>query len=143
MTAVPSRQGWTSETRRDLLELVLPHVSIFLPNEAELSGLAGVDDPEQAARSIAEQTGCRVVAKLGARGALVVDGAEVSRHCAPAVNPVDTTGAGDTFNAVLLAAVLGGARLSEATEQAVRTTSAVIAVPDSERADLLRGSTRH
>ncbi|HIT74825.1 MAG TPA: hypothetical protein IAA98_04500, partial [Candidatus Avipropionibacterium avicola] len=83
-------QGWTSETRRDLLELVLPHVSIFLPNEAELSGLAGVDDPEQAARSIAEQTGCRVVAKLGARGALVVDGAEVSRHCAPAVNPVDT-----------------------------------------------------
>ncbi len=136
-TGDPS-DGWTAQLRQELLESVLPQVNIFLPNESELSGLSGETDPERAAQDIVDRTGCQVVAKLGARGALVVDGSGLTRHPAPEVQPLDTTGAGDTFNAVLLSAVLGGASLAEAADAAVRVTSAVIAVPDAERADLLQ-----
>lgn len=98
---------------------------VLLPNAAEACRLAGIDDPEAAARSLAALPGAaagrRVVAvKLGADGALAVgpDGVVV-RVAAPAVEAVDTTGAGDAFDAGFLAASIDGRSLDDALRLAV------------------------
>ena len=50
----------------------------------------------------------RVVAKLGAQGAMTLEGGEVVHVPAFPVTTVDTTGAGDSFNAGFLHAWLQG-----------------------------------
>lgn len=77
---------------------LLPLVNIFLPNAAEACALTGEKDVESAAAKLAARVEMLAV-KLGARGALGVQGGQ--RVYAPPVpvQVVDTTGAGDTFNA--------------------------------------------
>lgn len=130
-------EGWTVDIRRELLDVVLPHVDYFLPNEAELLGLTGLDDPERAAASLAVNGGPVVVAKLGSKGALVHDGRSARRFRAPRVEPVDTTGAGDSFNAALLSELLRGASLDSAVSFAVETASKLVATPSDQREALL------
>jgi sugar/nucleoside kinase (ribokinase family) len=80
-------------------------VDVLLPNEVELAGLAGTADPERAIVTLANGR-TLVVAKLGAQGALaVLDGRPV-RVAPPDVAVVDTTGAGDSFDAGFLDAWL-------------------------------------
>src|SRR5699024_9981600 len=90
------------QERTELLEQVLPHTDIFLPNESELCGLTGIADVEEAAKILAARTGTTVVAKLGADGALLCTNGEVARARAPQVAPVDTTGAGGSVNAAFV-----------------------------------------
>ncbi len=91
----------------------LTHTDIFFPNEVELRALTRLDDPEQAVRSL-QRGPTRVIAKLGAAGAMALDdeGRPV-RVPAPAVDVIDTTGAGDSFDAGFLHAWLGGAGLAD------------------------------
>lgn len=88
---------------------LLAETDVFLPNAVEATRIVGVEDPEAAARTLLA-LGPRVVAvKLGPAGALAVtaDGG-VARVAAVPVEPVDTTGAGDSFDAGFLAAWLAG-----------------------------------
>lgn len=80
---------------------VLAVTDIFLPNEVELAAISGSDDVAEALRSL-DNGRTITAAKLGSRGAAVlVDGNFV--ECPPIpVKPVDTTGAGDSFNAGFL-----------------------------------------
>jgi sugar/nucleoside kinase (ribokinase family) len=95
----------------DLREL-LPLVDVLLPNELELAALGGCTEPEDALRSLANGH-TLVVAKLGARGAMaVVDGQPLLVR-PPAVAALDTTGAGDSFNAGFLDAWLDGHLLTD------------------------------
>lgn len=55
-----------------------------------------------------------VVIKLGPRGAQAVSSRETMRKPAPRVRTLDTTGAGDAFNAGFLAALVAGASLGTA-----------------------------
>jgi ribokinase len=55
-----------------------------------------------------------VVIKLGRRGSRIIGGGVELRAAAPRTRAVDTTGAGDAFNAGFLAAVLGGGSLQAA-----------------------------
>ena len=98
----------------DLAE-TLRSVDVFFPNEVELRGLSGLDDPEEAVRRLENgSSGVRVVAKLGARGAMALDGGGRPLHVpAPRVEVTDTTGAGDSFDAGFLHAWLGGSELDE------------------------------
>jgi sugar/nucleoside kinase (ribokinase family) len=87
------------------LERVLRHVDVFLPNEVELEGITGERDPVAGLRAL-ENGRTLTVAKLGARGAMVLkDGVPVQAG-APAVEALDVTGAGDCFNAGFLHAWL-------------------------------------
>jgi sugar/nucleoside kinase (ribokinase family) len=87
-----------------LLELT----DFFLPNRAEATRIAGRDDVAGAAATLS-RLGPTVVVKLGAEGALAVrDGAEVHAGAYGAVAPLDTTGAGDSFDAGFVAAQLNG-----------------------------------
>jgi sugar/nucleoside kinase (ribokinase family) len=96
------------------LRELLPLTDVLLPNAEEAVRIAGRADPEEAALALSAE-GPLVVVKLGAEGALAVRGEEVVRVAAPpGVEPVDTTGAGDSFDAGVLAGLLGGWPLERA-----------------------------
>jgi sugar/nucleoside kinase (ribokinase family) len=89
-----------------LLRAALAETDVFLPNEAEALGISGESDVAKAAAALSGMGVRSLVTKLGARGALCgTDGPLVS---VPAVEPADTTGAGDCFNAGLIAGLLDG-----------------------------------
>jgi ribokinase len=86
---------------------LLPHVDVFLPNLSELRALGSGADLD-IARHLAG-LGPRVVVKAGADGGWSVDAAGTFAQ-APGlpVDVVDTTGAGDSFDAGYLAALAHG-----------------------------------
>jgi sugar/nucleoside kinase (ribokinase family) len=95
-----------SQTWDDLREL-LPLIDVLLPNEVELAALAGSSRPDEALRALASDD-ARVVAKLGSRGAMTLANGQAFVVSPPPVAVVDTTGAGDSFNAGFLDAWLDG-----------------------------------
>ncbi len=109
-------QRWGDER----LTAALAHVSLLLPNEAEALHLAGgplgrADGAtlEQAVSALTA-AGPRLVVKLGARGALYADGTRYYLAEPPPVTVTDTTGAGDCFNAGVIAGLLSGEDLPSA-----------------------------
>ena len=97
------------------LRAVLEQTDVLLPNEAEalqLSGAATVANAAQALTAL----GPSLVMKRGASGALCTDGTRSHWiNPAPIADAVvDTTGAGDCFNAGVIAGLLRGWRLPEA-----------------------------
>lgn len=100
------------------LREALERTDVFLPNATEATQIAGGDDLEAAARRLAETAGL-VVVKDGANGALVARGEELVRRPAFHVDDVvDTTGAGDAFDAGFLASWLAGDGLERALDVA-------------------------
>ena len=85
----------------------LSHVDVFLPNQTELCAIAGLADPAAALAALARYVPL-VAAKLGARGALARRGTELASATPPPVAVVDTTGAGDTFDAGFVYGFLAG-----------------------------------
>ena len=88
---------------------ILRETDVFLPNAAEATRITGTTDVEAAARLLVD-AGPRVVAvKCGKDGAIAVarDGT-LTRVPSLAVDAVDTTGAGDSFDAGFLAGFLAG-----------------------------------
>jgi sugar/nucleoside kinase (ribokinase family) len=97
------------------LPAMLGEVDILLPNAAEAQCIAGARDSRQAAEALSA-AGPLVVVKLGAEGAVAArpDGEVLWAGPASDVEPVDTVGAGDTFDAGLLAGLLSGEPLDQA-----------------------------
>jgi sugar/nucleoside kinase (ribokinase family) len=125
--------GWTQHTRRELQEL-LPLVDVFLPNESEARNLSRSKDAEAAADVLQGVSGAWVVVKRSSDGCIAAgpDGARVS-EAAPTVDVIDTTGAGDAFNAGLVLRLAEGMTMTEALPFAVRVASAVVSRPSSDR----------
>jgi sugar/nucleoside kinase (ribokinase family) len=86
----------------------LRHVDVFMPNEVEAPRIARLEDPRQAAASLAA-TGGRVALKLGAAGSALYGGSGSWFVPGFAVDVVDTTCCGDAFDAGFLTAMLAGA----------------------------------
>jgi ribokinase len=98
---------------------VLEFTDVFFPNENEINAITGEADLDRAAEALISH-GCIVAAKCGAAGGRVwaPDGAAFT--CAPPpVDVVDTTGAGDSFDAGFLAAWLRGGELDQCLNAAV------------------------
>ena len=85
----------------------LRHVDIFLPNETELARILRLDGWRDALAQAA-QTVPTVAVKLGAQGAAVQQGGEFVQKPGLPVTVVDTTGAGDSFDAGFVYGHLGG-----------------------------------
>ncbi len=87
-------------------------VDLFLPNEKEAARLARMKrqpaEPEALAAALKQRGFGNTVIKLGPQGAIATFGAG-RRVAPPAAEVVDTTGAGDAFNAGLIDAWLNGA----------------------------------
>jgi ribokinase len=104
---------------RELSIADLKAFEIITPNEHELAALAasagtGGDGPAARADALVRAGVPNVVVTLGADGALWAGPDGVRTFPAPAVRAVDTTGAGDAFNAGLAAALARGASLPDA-----------------------------
>ena len=86
--------------------------------------LGGFDDPAAVAAHWHEAGTGEVVVKLGASGCLLDDGRTIEPF--DLVEPVDTAGAGDAFNAGYLAARFGGADPAVAAARANRLAGWVV-----------------
>jgi sugar/nucleoside kinase (ribokinase family) len=89
------------------LDELLSLVDIFLPTDDEACRITGKPDAESALAALAQRIPM-VAIKCGKRGALVQMGDKKWQIPAQPVTPVDTIGAGDSFNAGFLAAYLRG-----------------------------------
>jgi sugar/nucleoside kinase (ribokinase family) len=111
---------------------LLPHVDVLLPNDSEAIALTeavtgvAVGTAEEAARALAGR-GPLVVVKCGPGGAVAV-GPDGTVRTSPAVpvEPVDTTGAGDTFDAAFLDSWLNSEPLDACLARAVRAGAAAV-----------------
>jgi sugar/nucleoside kinase (ribokinase family) len=90
-----------------VLHQILPYVDVLLPNSDELCRIArrdNVDDALDALSSIVPI----IAVKCGREGAVVQNLGKRTRVPGVSLQPVDTIGAGDSFNAGFLAAWLSG-----------------------------------
>jgi len=108
----------------------LPWADVVLPNEAEALRLTGASTPQDAAEELVRRGSVdrrsprpiTVAVKLGAAGALAVRGGappEIAQAEARQVEVVDTTGAGDSFDAGFLSGFLAGWPLGRTLDLAV------------------------
>lgn len=95
---------------------LLAQTDIVVPNQTEAAAMTGTDgDAAAQARALVGAGAGTAVVTVGARGAVVFDGKTVSEVPAPTVTDVvDTSGAGDAFNAALAVVLAGGAPLLDA-----------------------------
>ncbi|MGI6207057.1 MAG: carbohydrate kinase family protein [Anaerolineae bacterium] len=100
--------GWDPEERwNGDVSRALSEVDVFMPNEEEAPRIAGAPTPEEALAVLAARVPL-VAVKLGARGAIAASGSRRAA-CPPyPVKVVDTTGAGDSFDAGLIYGFLHG-----------------------------------
>lgn len=117
----------------------LAEIDYFLPNEAEAELWCGKPGEDAFFAHAARLGLVRPLLKLGARGAAAEEGAGRSRAQPPAVTAVDTTGAGDAFDAGFIDALLDGASLAERLRRAcivgalsTRVAGALNALPDQD-----------
>jgi sugar/nucleoside kinase (ribokinase family) len=135
----------------DQLHGVLANTDVVLPNEEEAKRLSG-QPTVRLALPVLHAAGPRAVVKLGARGAICLDGAQPHRIHPPtglAGELVDATGAGDCFNAGLIAGLLDGMRLTAAVSlgcaagsASTRGAGGTAAAPDRAAALALARSVR-
>jgi ribokinase len=115
---------------RPLPSTTLQLVDILTPNKSEARVLTGrrpdssiesAGAPEDDARELIRRGVKQVVMTLGELGALIVTASACTRIPAVKMSAVDTTGAGDAFNAGLATALAHGASLDAAVHFAVIT----------------------
>ena len=99
--------NWDPAEQWTGVRALLPLTNVFLPNHAEARALTGETDPRAAAVALAG-AGSVVAVKLGAEGALGVQGERVAQVSSIPVRVVDTVGAGDTFDAGFVYGFLQG-----------------------------------
>ncbi|MER6124700.1 sugar kinase [Streptomyces sp. NPDC001795] len=116
----PASAGFLTVLGVDRFLSLIEGVDVLLPSHDEVRLLTGLPDPADAAAKLSRHVPL-VVAKLGAKGALVAaSGAVRARIPAVPATPRDTTGAGDAFTGTFLAALLAGAQPEEAAAEGCR-----------------------
>jgi len=142
----------------DLSELIGEALSLAHVVKASPDDLRGLDlgvegDPEGLARAVCGRGPHTTLLTLGGEGALAMATGETAwvgeaRHPGYAVEPVDTTGAGDAFLAGAIAALTAGEDLGEtlgfANAVAAAATSgegAMTALPDRDQVERFREET--
>ncbi|HEX7993466.1 MAG TPA: carbohydrate kinase family protein [Streptosporangiaceae bacterium] len=125
--------GWPPAAKDEVIDL-LQWVSVFAPNESEALAITGEASADQAARALQERSGGWCIVKRGARGA-VGAGPGRARFAVPApqVSVIDTTGAGDAFNAGIVRARMEGRPWKEAARFATLLASTVVSRPSHDR----------
>lgn len=111
---------------RVLPDSVFRLVDVLTPNEKEARILTGRSpethaEPELVARELLRRGVKQVVMTLGEKGALLINASAQKLFPAIKVRPVDTTGAGDSFNAGLAVALAHGEGLEDAIPFAIIT----------------------
>jgi sugar/nucleoside kinase (ribokinase family) len=109
--------------RAELLP-ILPHLDLFAPSRSEAEALTGEKQPHKMVAAFREHMHEGLIGiKLDVEGCLLDDGRQSVMVPAYRIKPLDTTGAGDTWFAGLLAAL----RKDMPLEQAARFANRVAA----------------
>nr|BFE70888.1 hypothetical protein GCM10020092_041890 [Actinoplanes digitatis] len=114
--------NWDPTGRWASITEILAHTDVFLPNANELRAVTGRDDLDEAA-ALLVATGTTVVMKDGAAGARAWWPGGACAAPGRPVDVVDTTGAGDSFNAGFLAGRLAGLPVAGALAWATAASS--------------------
>jgi sugar/nucleoside kinase (ribokinase family) len=134
--------GWDPTGRWDVEE-ALQWVDIFLPNEEEALAMTGEKSISRASAKLLAKGPSAIVIKRGAQGSTVATRERNFDVPTFRVNPVDTTGAGDAFNAGFIFSFLRGKPLLECAKYgnaagALKTLRAGCeGLPDSRSVDRL------
>lgn len=106
---------WSLDRAREMLCTLIERVDVFMPSHEDARHLTGLEAPEAIVRHYLAMGAPMVVLKLGAEGALLAaaasggEGAPRIKHFKGlAVQAVDASGAGDTFDAAFAVAYLEG-----------------------------------
>ncbi len=100
---------------------LLGNIDLLIVNEAELGVVAGdpgADGDDDLAARLARVAVPTVIVTLGALGCVARTGATMLHQPGFAVDPLDTTAAGDTFCGALVAAISQGDALAQALRRA-------------------------
>jgi len=111
---------WDSKGEWDkLLNMSMPYIDFFMPSIDEAVCIAGEEDSEKIADVFIANGAKNVIIKLGSKGSFLRKENETKgKVFAPffVENPVDTTGAGDSFCSGFIAAFAKGKALDECME---------------------------
>lgn len=105
---------------------LLQSFDLITPNLQEATVLLGLPrqpEPAELARHLRQAGFSKALVTLGSRGCLLLDGEDALLYPALPVKAVDTTGAGDTFNAALAVALGFGRTLPEAVVYATNASA--------------------
>jgi hypothetical protein len=114
--------GWDADALRDpRLAALIADLDLFMPNEKELCHIAGVDHSRGAvAQILSTMKRGKIILKQGATGATAYSAGEEPIYVAALpVTPIDTTGAGDAFDAGFLSQFVRGVSLEECMRMGV------------------------
>ena len=121
-------RGWSGpQAAREALDAVLPCVDIVLPTFEDEHAVYGDADSQAIAVRLLDMGAEEVVVKQGAQGAFTAT--RKSQVFVPIEAPVaalDTTGAGDAFNAAYLAARMRGETVVDAARAGHRLAGVVV-----------------
>ena len=133
----------------DISKKLLEKIDVLIPNRIELARLSNkesfenLDELEAAAKGLGIQT---VVVTLGSAGALLVSDKQTELISSPAVESVDTTGAGDAFCGSMAESLSRGLSFLESVEYSVTagalsttTYGAQISMPTRSEVDSFLG----
>lgn len=112
-TTVSFDVGWddSGEWYKGIYDL-FPYIDVLFMNETEAIHYSGKQTAEEAIRDFAK-TCSLVVAKLGKKGSMAICHGEIYELDSYKVQAIDTTGAGDSFNAGFVYGFLKGKSIEE------------------------------
>ncbi len=105
---------WTVERARTVMNEVIALSDICLPSYDDIVAITGLTDPDALVDHCLRLGAKTVALKLGEQGALVADGRQRHRIAPHPCQPVDATGAGDTFGGAFVHRLLQGDGLAQA-----------------------------
>lgn len=131
---------WPIDRARAVMSDVIARSDLCLPSYDDVVAITGITDPD-ALVDHCLRLGAKVVAlKLGDQGALIADGAQRHRIAPHPCQPVDATGAGDTFGGAFVHRWLQGDGLAQAGRYAAAAAAlstqgygAVAPIPTAEQ----------
>lgn len=105
-------RGWSREDTR-LVQDILHEVDIFFPNTSEGRAITGAVDEKDVCDRLLDMGPEIIALKRGKRGCYIVTGDETHTLQPVRVETVDTTGAGDVFDAAFIFGYLRGWNLEK------------------------------
>ena len=120
-------RNWPSHAAaREAITAFMPLVDWALPTYEDEQSLMDDTGPAETIARWRSAGASKVIVKQGPDGALTTDGGRTRHIATSPIHPVDTTGAGDSFNAACLVALIAGADLETAVRAGHRLAGQVI-----------------
>lgn len=114
----------------DIVALPLGDLEVLILNQSEAAALAEASTPEACFDALEKRFPQTLhVITLGAAGAIISQNGARTRFETIAVDPVDTTGAGDTFAGYLVAGLAANRPLGECVRRAMRAAAICVSRP--------------